>query len=136
MMQLLKWSSQLELGIDHIDIQHKQLFSMINEMIIAAESGQPNSSLLPVVGRLQEYANSHFFAEEELFSQYDYTDRNDHEADHLKFMESVKLIRKQCELLESPMSEKIKDFLLGWLWNHIMTKDLKYKSFINRKRIP
>lgn len=130
-MQLLKWSSRLELGLEHIDNQHKQLFNVINELNIAIEYGQPNSVMLPIVERLQEYAKTHFKAEEEIFSKYGYSDRVDHESEHQKFNDSVKYIRRQCELIDAPMSTKIRDFLLGWLNGHIMTKDKEYKQFID-----
>jgi hemerythrin-like metal-binding protein len=134
-MQLLKWSPQFELGLEIIDIQHKQLFNMINELNIAIEYNQHNALILPIILRLQEYANSHFKAEEEIFSKYGYPDRAGHEADHSKFIESVKYIRRQCELIDSPMSAKVRDFLFAWLANHIMTKDMEYKSFINKNPV-
>lgn len=125
-MQLLKWSSQFELGLELVDNQHKQLFNMINELSIAIEYNQPNTLMLPIVDRLKEYANNHFKAEEDIFIEYDYPDREGHEADHDKFIESVKYIRRQCELLDSLMSAKIREFLMGWLANHIMTKDTPF----------
>jgi hemerythrin-like metal-binding protein len=134
-MQLLKWNPNLELGLDPIDTQHKQLFNMINELYFAIESCQPNSVMLPIVDRLKEYANTHFKAEEEIFSKYDYPDRAEHESEHNKFKDSINYIRRQCELIDSLMSEKIRDFLINWLSNHIMTKDKEYKYFIDKHPI-
>ena len=131
-MQLMKWSSELELGLEHIDAQHKQLFNMINELNIAVEYNRPNTDMLPIVERLQQYAYTHFKAEEDIFTQYEYTDREVHEAEHTKFLESIKYIRRQCELLDTPMASKIKEFLMGWLSNHIKTKDKEYKRFIEK----
>jgi hemerythrin-like metal-binding protein len=131
-MQLLKWDRELELGLEHIDKQHKQLFNIINELNIAIEYGQPNVAMLPLVERLQEFTNTHFKAEEEIFTKYCYTDRKTHEADHATFIDSIKYIRKQCELIDTPMSTKIRDFLVHWLCNHINTKDKEYKQFIDK----
>jgi methyl-accepting chemotaxis protein/hemerythrin len=131
-MQLLKWSPELELGLEHIDNQHRQLIGIINELNIAIEYNQPNSVMLPLVERLQAYARSHFKAEEEIFTTYNYTDRIAHEAEHETFISSVQYIRRQCELIDTPMSTKIRDFLLGWLCNHIKTKDMEYKRFIDK----
>jgi hemerythrin-like metal-binding protein len=104
---------------------------MINELNIAIEYGQPNSVMLQIVERLQEYASTHFKAEEEIFAEYGFTESAEHLDEHTKFNDSIKYIRRQCELLDSPMSAKIRDFLLNWLANHIMTKDKEYKSFID-----
>jgi hemerythrin-like metal-binding protein len=131
-MPLLKWGPEFELGLEHIDLQHKKLFNMINELNIAIEYNQPNSVMLPIVERLQDYIHTHFKEESGIFLKYDYPKREEHEAEHAKFSESVKYIRRQCELIDSPMSAKIRDFLLGWLGNHIMTKDKEYKSFIDK----
>lgn len=131
-MHLIKWSSELELGLEHIDNQHKQLVNLINELNIAIEYGQPNSVMLPIVTRLQNYADTHFKAEADIFTSCDYPDRATHEADHAAFVDSIKYIRRQCELIDAPMSTKIRDFLMGWLSNHIKSKDLEYKRFMNK----
>ena len=131
-MQLLKWSAELELGLEHIDNQHKQMINMINEVNVCITYGQPNSVILPIVERLQNYAISHFKAEADIFSKYCYPDRAEHETEHASFIDSLKYIHRQCEVLDSPMSNKIRDFLLDWLVNHIKTKDVEYKRFIDK----
>ena len=131
-MQLLKWTTDLELGLEQIDNQHKSLINIINELNIGIEYGQPNSVMIPIVEKIQDYANTHFKVEEEIFANYSYPDRADHEADHATFIDSIKYIHKQCEIIEEPMSTRIRDFLLGWLCNHIRTKDKEYKRFIDK----
>lgn len=131
-MQLLKWTTDLELGLEQIDNQHKTLINIINELNIGIEYGQSNSVMIPIVEKIQEYTNTHFKAEEEIFSQYNYPDRAVHEAEHITFIDSIKYIHRQCEIIEEPMSTRIRDFLLGWLCNHIRTKDKEYKRFIDK----
>ena len=131
-MQLLQWSKDYELGLDDVDSQHKQLISMINQLSIAVEYGQQNPEVLPLVDRVHDYAQTHFKVESDIFTKYEYPDRVDHEAEHATFIDKVKYVRRQCELLDTPMSAKIRDFLLHWFCNHIKTKDLKYKTFIDK----
>jgi hemerythrin len=130
-MQMLKWSGELEVGLEQIDNQHKQLINIINELTIAVEYNQPNSVLLPIVDKLQEYANSHFKAEEDLFTTFNYPDRAVHEAEHATFIGSITYIRRQCEIIDASMSAKIRDFLLHWLCTHIKVNDKEYKRFID-----
>ena len=129
-MQLLQWNKELEIGIENVDSQHKQLINMINELTLAVEYNQQNSSLLPIVDRLLEYAGNHFQVESGIFAQYEFPNRVDHEAEHATFIDKVKYIRRQCELLDTPMSAKIREFLLHWFINHIKSKDMEYKRFI------
>lgn len=129
-MQLLQWTSELELGLDHVDAQHKQLINIINELAVAGEYGQPNSAMLPLVDRLQEYAHSHFTTESDIFNTCNYPGRIEHEAEHDVFIGKIAYIRRQCELIDTPMSFKIREFLLYWLCTHIRTKDFEYKHFI------
>ena len=131
-MQLLQWNKELEIGLDSVDTQHKQLIGMINELSIAIEYSQPNSALLPLVDRLQEYAHNHFQVESDIFDQYEYPDKSSHEAEHASFIDKVKYIRRQCELLDTPMSAKIREFLLHWFINHIKSNDMEYKGFIDK----
>ena len=117
-MQLLQWNKELEIGIENVDSQHKQLINMINELTLAVEYNQQNSSLLPIVDRMLEYAVNHFQVESVIFAQYEFPNRVDHEAEHATFIDKVKYIRRQCELLDTPMSAKIREFLLHWFINH------------------
>jgi hemerythrin-like metal-binding protein len=130
-MQLLQWSKEIETGLDNVDTQHKQLIGMINQLSIAVEFGQPNSEMLPLVDRLYEYALNHFSVESDIFTHYEYPDRIDHEDEHAAFIDKVKYIRRQCELLDTPMSAKIREFLLQWFISHIKYKDMEYKRFID-----
>jgi hemerythrin-like metal-binding protein len=132
-MQMIRWSNELELGIAKIDNQHKQLINIINELSIVVEYNQSNSSLIPILERLAAYAHTHFKEEEDIFEKYDYIDRLEHEAEHAVFIDKIKYIRKMSDLMDSPMSANVKDFLLSWLWSHIKTRDLEYKLFIDNK---
>ncbi len=127
-MQLLKWNPEYELGLETIDQQHKQLFVIINELIIATEYTRPNTELLSIVERLESYATSHFRAEEEIFTQFNFTGRSEHEAEHAQFIDTVKYIRKQCKIIDAPMAPKMREFLLSWLSHHILTKDKEYRQ--------
>ncbi|NVN93055.1 MAG: hemerythrin family protein [Desulfuromonadales bacterium] len=127
-MALLKWNQEYELGLETIDKQHKQLFGIINELIIATEYTRTNTELLSIVERLESYATSHFGAEEKLFTQFGFTGRNEHEVEHAKFIDTVKYIRKQCKIIDAPMAPKMRDFLLSWLSHHILTKDKEYRQ--------
>jgi hemerythrin-like metal-binding protein len=130
-MQLLKWSTELELGLEQVDSQHKQLINIINELTIAAEYNQSNSLLLPIVDKLQQYANVHFKAEEDIFTEYNYPGRAEHEAEHATFIDSINYIRRQCEIIDSSMSNRIRDFLLHWFCTHIKVNDKEYKRFMD-----
>lgn len=129
-MSLLKWKQEYELGLEIIDQQHKQLFSIINELIIATEYTRPNTELLSIVDRLESYAKSHFSTEEELFNQFGFSGRSEHEAEHATFIDNVKYIRKQCRIIDAPMAPKMRDFLLSWLSHHILTKDKEYRQIM------
>ena len=120
-MQLLQWTKELEIGLENVDIQHKQLINMINEITLAVEYGQPNTALLNLVDRLLEYAHNHFKVESDIFDQYEYPDRVNHEAEHATFIDKVKYIRRMCELLDTQMSSKIREFLLNWFVSHILS---------------
>jgi len=127
-MALLKWNSEYQLGLEAIDQQHKQLFAIINELIIATEYTRRNTELLSIVERLESYATSHFLAEEEIFTQFCFTGRSEHEAEHAVFIDTVKYIRKQCKIIDAPMAPKMRDFLLSWLSHHILSKDKEYRQ--------
>jgi hemerythrin-like metal-binding protein len=105
---------------------------VINELTIAFEYSQQHPTMLPLVDRLLEYAHNHFEVESEIFTKCTYPDRIDHEDERATFIVKVNYIRRQCEMLDTPMSSKVREFLLHWFISHIKSKVMEYKRFIDK----
>ena len=77
-MGLIKWNSFYSVHIDELDEQHKELIHLINEMYDAMKNGKGTDALGSILSELVEYTKYHFDAEEKLFLQYGYPEREAH----------------------------------------------------------
>lgn len=142
----LTWTPELNTGIRIIDLQHRELIDMINELEqllpqlleqqrehgVAAKSAHastpPVHSPLPVhplLLRLQQYVLFHFAHEEGLMlRQHIATPHSDaHLAQHAQFAEQIATAISALDSDQSPPLSDLLAFLQDWLVQHIMGTD-------------
>lgn len=134
-MSLVEWSDDLLIGIEHIDAQHKQLLALINELHTAVEQELGREVVLPIIDKLGEYAITHFRDEEELLIQQEFPDLAYHQQEHQEFMKKVHQVRSRYEGDRKGLTLNLRNYLLGWFFNHIKTEDLDYRHFLRKKGV-
>lgn len=135
----ISWKDEMSVGIEEIDVQHRVIIKMVNEL----EDCIANKNLDSVKAVLTDavnYVSSHFTVEETLMSLFNYTDFTEHRLQHQKFAEEVVKKKRRIETfydvkgefaekLALEIAEELSDMLQKWLVNHIMKTDKDYSSF-------
>ncbi|MBJ6726472.1 bacteriohemerythrin [Geomesophilobacter sediminis] len=134
-MSMIEWSDELSIGIDYIDEQHKQLMAIINELQLAVEYDKGPDFVYPIIEHLYNYANTHFSDEEELLRMHNYPDLIDHRQEHLAFISKIDELKNRYETDREGLTIHLRNFLLGWLYNHIKSEDQAYRHFLDRKGV-
>jgi hemerythrin len=134
-MAFVQWDQKLSVGIAQIDMQHKKLVSMVNEMYQAMSEGKGNDAVGKVVNDLIAYTKTHFAAEEKLMQSNGYPDFAAHKAVHDKMTQQVVQIQADFQAGKVALSTKVAAFLKDWLVKHIMGTDQKYAPFLHGKGI-
>jgi hemerythrin-like metal-binding protein len=129
-MPIIKWTEDLEIGVQNIDDQHKQLIYCINELHLAVQYGTSGKSITPILTRLHDYANLHFREEELLFSALKYAAAFDHKQEHQNFMLKIQDLSKQFRYSDEFLAIHIRDLLLEWFFDHIRTRDREYQRLL------
>ena len=80
-----KWDSGLEIGIELIDEQHKELFSRIDQLELAIYKGKASFELIKLMEYLESYVIEHFEVEEKLMIDARYPDFAKHANQHNEF---------------------------------------------------
>ena len=130
-MTIFQWEPKLELGIDLIDQQHKQLLSYANSFFIQHCSGNAQQSARESIAFLQQYILYHFQAEEAFQVECSYPSYRSHQAQHSFLAMQVKAHQVRLEASDfAPDSiEAFYRFFMGWISNHIMEDDLAFALF-------
>ncbi|MDC5720113.1 bacteriohemerythrin [Vibrio europaeus] len=123
--KLMEWNTQLDIGLDEINRQHRALLHLINELYYLLKHNYGLSSIKRVVQGLIDYTANHFAYEEILFEQIEYAQTQDHIAKHQHLVKQVLEFQSRVERGED-IGDELMDFLKNWLRQHIMGEDKAY----------
>jgi hemerythrin len=129
---IVTWDDKYAIGIQLIDSQHKELFSLTNELFRACLGGDESIKgvFKETMGRMVEYVRFHFGAEQELLQRIKYPDYQEHKKQHdtlvLKILESVKKYNEGEKLVPNQFVRTLRD----WILSHIAHYDKLYASYI------
>jgi len=117
------WKDEYSVGIDAIDLQHRLLIIMINDLYVAIHENRSTEAIPEMLSRLHHYIQEHFSAEKRLMEEYDYPGLRDHLQEHDDMVEKVaELAAKYASGRVGGLAELV-IYLRGWLDNHICRTD-------------
>jgi hemerythrin-like metal-binding protein len=130
-MDLMAWDESYSVGNILLDSDHRILFTLINQLHDAMETGQSRAVVGSILSVLAEYAQYHFQREEAMFGVTPYPDADAHKRQHRDLEAEVAAIRgRWTEGEREALSEDILALLKKWLTNHIMTVDKSYGPWL------
>ena len=127
---LIEWSSELSIGIEEIDSQHKVLVDLLNQLHAAILHHHGSQETLHVLDELVDYTRIHFAVEESLLRILDYPDYESHKAKHEKLIEQVQQFRQRLTEQGRASTFELLHFLKQWLTVHILESDREYTTHL------
>jgi hemerythrin len=131
------WDDKYATGIQLIDSQHKELFSLTNELFHACLGADEalESVFKETMGRMVEYVRFHFGFEQELLQRIKYPDYHEHKRQHdilvKNILESVKEYNAGKKLVPNQFVRTLRD----WILSHIAFTDKLYVSYITTQKM-
>ena len=123
-MAYLKWTKDLDTGIDVIDGQHRQIVDYINQLHDAKVT-ENEQVISKVLGDTIEYTVSHFGFEETLLEDAGYEFIRPHKKVHELFIKRINEYKQRFDSGED-VAEELLDLLSRWLFSHIRNDDAAY----------
>jgi len=130
-MTHLKWTRDLDTGIDVIDGQHKQIVEYINQLFDARESRNMDA-VGDVIDATVDYTLSHFGFEETLMEEAGYQFVGPHKKVHQLFTKRVAELQSRYKAGED-ISEELHKLLARWLCSHIRHDDASYVTDVKSR---
>lgn len=126
----ITWNDNLATGNDVVDGQHKELIRRLDMFIEACDAGKGKEELVTILQFLDDYIHAHFEAEEELQEKMNFAFRASHRKHHEEFIRDFTMLKKRFLLQGSDagLAVDIRDFVVGWLLNHILEKDMMFSK--------
>ncbi len=130
-MDLVTWDTSYSVKVKSSDDEHQVLFSLINALHDAMQSGKSRTIIAHIVRELEKYTQRHFFAEEALLRRARYPQLKDHRVEHQKFVAQIKQFKDDLDAGGKDDSIEVLTFLKDWLSHHIKQTDMMYSEHLN-----
>ena len=121
----LNWDWTLDIGIESIDNQHKELINRLDQLLTSVEEGKGHNEVIETLDFLEKYVVKHFNDEEEIQKKINYPLFDIQHNQHEEFKNELKEFRKIFEVEGSTvaLALDILEKLLDWFKNHIINLD-------------
>lgn len=134
-MSFANWNDSYSVKVRRLDDEHKQLFSIINQLHEGMKAGRGKDVMQNVLNQLLCYTEQHFTDEEALLRLTEYAWINAHTALHQQFVNKIKSLRQDFQSGATPISVEMLEFLRNWLAQHVMGTDHQYMETLNEAGI-
>lgn len=126
-MAMATWKDDYSVGVTEIDVQHKELFAIVNR-VQALLSDQfitdKYDGIVAIINELKEYTIYHFKTEEEYMLKMSYKRLFTQKVQHQDFVEKMNSIDfSQIDNDQNKYLHEILYFVCDWLVTHILKED-------------
>jgi hemerythrin len=129
---MVVWDEKFATGIELIDSQHKELFSLTNELFRACMGD--NETLKDVftetMGRMVDYVRFHFGAEQGMLQRIKYPDYPEHKRQHDKLIRDILDAGQEYNKGEKFVPNQFVRTMRDWILSHIALTDKQYVLYI------
>jgi hemerythrin-like metal-binding protein len=136
-MAKMEWTTDLSVGVDLIDEQHKNWIQRFNDVSAAIEAMQGPARVAEALDFLSTYTLFHFATEEKYMDRSAYPDADAHKAKHAELRKTLADLNEEFEEEGAThiLAESINSFVGNWLVNHIQEVDTKFGAFLREKGV-
>lgn len=124
-MAVMEWSDKLDIGVEKMNDQHKNLLSIMNCLHDAFEAKKPFETQQSLLAELGAATVAHFSEEEAYMEKIEFSGITVHKAIHADLLASFSEHQEIAQNSQA-LDEKLFTFLRLWLTAHIMSIDVKY----------
>lgn len=127
----LHWTSQMSVGIEQIDEDHKVLIALLNDL---SDSIFEAHDIDETIEQLLDYTNYHFRREEAEMAALGYPHLEEHRRVHQHLAAKVQNFAEQWRNGgDAKVVQALLEFLRTWLVDHIMQNDAEVQAYIRAK---
>lgn len=135
-MSLLRWKDEYLTQVEEIDIQHRRLFDLVNDIYDMMRLGRGQSSVVEAMTELYEYSRFHFGTEEKFMAETQYNGTDPHMAEHVRLLDQINNLRIEVRDGRIVLSMNEMYFLKDWLLVHFQGPDKGLAHHLITRSLP
>ena len=135
-LQLVSWSDKLTVDIEIIDMQHKELVNLTNELYRACLITDPTLTAVfkETMSRLVDYVRFHFTTEIEIMERINFPNTQSHKMQHdqliMQILKAVHDYNRGKKFIPNQFVRTLKD----WIFSHVAIYDQEYATFVRTQK--
>lgn len=134
-MEKIIWDESFSVGVSELDHQHGRIIAIINLLLDEPKSGFDQRMVAKILADLTNYAHDHFETEEQLLAENGYPDLHAQHNEHKAFRITLAEFCDDSMNNRAPVPPRVLNYLKNWWVDHILVKDMKYRSFLNERGV-
>jgi hemerythrin len=132
-MSLMEWNSNLDIGVDAMNDEHKVLLKYMNQLFDLYHAKADYGRQKTVLDQLKDATIKHFTQEEAYMEKIGFEGIASHKIIHKQLLEKFTVHYQEFEQKQQ-FNEGFFTFLKMWLSAHIQGIDIKYGEFSRSKK--
>jgi hemerythrin len=129
-MVIATWDDKYNTGHKIVDIQHQELFQMVNDLHDAIASEQDKDSIIKALEKLSSHTLHHFATEETLMVKIGYPHLKVHKKKHEDLVKNANEIIEGYRTGRFVLTSAVSKLLSDWLRHHIQEDDKALVKYI------
>ena len=122
---VLKWTPELELGIEAMDLTHREFVEQLNALVRA-----PDDMLAEDFARLIDHTRAHFGRENAWMKKRRFAGAEAHVSEHDRVLRVMTAIADFMESGEPRMGRMVARELAAWFRQHALNMDAELAQFL------
>jgi len=134
-MPIVSWKDEYLINVEEIDIQHRKMVDLVNNLHASVEARVDKSELEKLLIELVEYTRMHFSTEEKFMLQNADPSFNVHSNEHKSLLRHLDHLVATVANGQQPTFFSDYDISSDWMIAHITEHDKKMGSYLNSKGV-
>jgi hemerythrin len=124
-MSLIEWRDEFSVGVAAVDLEHRDLIELINDVHAMMGEGATNAQVTSSLGDIFAQISAHFALEEKFMRDMKYKHLPSHKDDHEKLLDEIRDIMDRVEDDGRYDEARLSSELEHWFTEHFKTHDAR-----------
>lgn len=132
-MAYFDWADDLVIDNGPIDVDHRQLVDLVNQLHTATTEGRGIDVVDGILNDLIRYTKDHLQREEALMASLQFPQLAQHKVHHDRFTERIEGLKQKYDAGSITVAAQLSTVLRDWLSLHIRRSDKEIKYFMDQQ---